>query len=196
MVALTNQPYVFTNDNPLNAADALGLSGTMLPWGSANFGIRSGPMKVSASETINTIVKALQSNKLIQSLDLSGVAIKGLAKQLANDMYQNRGRMITGRMASALEGAAGIGTSISRAAGAAGVLLNISSDLAKGDSPKYIAGDVVSQFAAGAAAGAWAAGACSESGPGAVACGVVGFAVGYMAASTTAMAYKYAFHGH
>jgi RHS repeat-associated protein len=194
-VATTGQPYVFTNDDPLNLEDALGLSGTMLAKGNVGFNAPSAPVKVGSSKTIKTIVDALKSSKVIQGLDLTGAAITSIANQLSSDMYQNGGAAISSKAADALEAMAGIGSKVSGAAGAAGAIVNISNDLAKGDSPQYAIGDAVSQLSAGTAAGAWAAVACSETGPGALACGAVGFLVGFMAASATATTYKYVFHG-
>lgn len=72
----------------------------------------------------------------------------------------------------------------------------ISNDLASGDSPQYTIGDTAIQLVAAFTAGAVAASACSESGPGAIVCGLLAFAFTYVASSGAGLLYKYTFHGN
>ncbi|HVA53740.1 MAG TPA: RHS repeat-associated core domain-containing protein, partial [Acidimicrobiales bacterium] len=200
MVAQTSQPYVFTNDNPLNAEDPMGLQGD--PCYGGTFKVtRNGPsctpqiQKVSKSQTLKDIVNALKSSKAINALDLSGATITGIAKQLSSDMYKNGGQTISRSMANGLDALAGLGKGVSGSAGALGVFTTISSDLSNGNTLLYSAVDAGLQVGAGMTAGGAAAAACSELGPGALVCGAIGFGFGYVASAGVAAGYKYAFNG-
>ena len=195
----TVQAYVFTNDNPLNATDPLGLRGLACSMGTTMETSRSGQREcvrgdsVSSSQTLKTIEKAFTVKNVSAGLDLTGIEIKVAASTLMSDMSKNGGKTLSTKAADALDGIAGLGEGLSRSAGLAGVALTVSSDLANHDSPAYTIGDAISQFSAGAGTAGLAALACSETGPGAFVCGAFGFVAGLIGASSAGILYHYTF---
>jgi hypothetical protein len=185
-VKLSNQPYLFANDNPLNSEDALG-NLAYCP-GSWNNGICTGeaaPKKESKSQTLSLIEKSLQG------LGLTGAEVTAIAKEISTNMAENGGKIITNRTANALEAAAGVGRDLSDYAGVGGAIVTLSSDLANGDKLNYSLVDTGLQAGAGWAGGEIGAEACAPLGLGDAVCAGAGFLIGFLAAWGTGAAFQY-----
>jgi hypothetical protein len=188
-VATTDQPYVFTNDDPLNAEDPLGMRsipclGTWVKESSGFVGCENINHESKAS-TLALIEAALSG------LDLTGKETKALAEEISTKLAENGGRAISSHTANMLDAEAGIGDGLSRFAGVAGAVVTLSGDLANGDSLAYSLKDTGVQVAAGMGGGAIGAAACSWAGPGDAICAGVGFITGLLASWGAGTYYQY-----
>jgi hypothetical protein len=166
-VATTDQPYVFTNDDPLNETDALGTTGTfIIP--------KQQLTNVSKSKTLSMIEMALNG------LDLTGKETKALAEEISTTFADNGGKAISSRTANILDAEAGIGGVLSKFAGVGGAVVTLAKDLANHDKLGYSLADTGIQVGSGMAGGAIGAAVCSWAGPGDAACAGDGFAVGLL----------------
>lgn len=189
-IAETNQPYVFTNDDPLNAEDPMGLrpDPCLGTWVKTSSGMSCENVKnVDKENTLSLIEESLDG------LGLTGTEIKTLAKEISTKLDENGGKAISSRTANLLDAEAGIGGNLAKFAGVGGAVVTLAGDLANGDNLTYSAADTGIQVGAGIAGGAAGTAACLWAGPGDAVCAGVGFVAGLLSSWGAGAAFHYEF---
>ena len=161
MVATTGQPYVFTNDNPLNAEDPLGLRL-----------LRSQDYKGVLSKTeVDAIAKAIVQKLKNKNIPIVGNAADLISRSLRKYTSKS-GELITFRETSRIvsEVAGGM-DSVARVTGIIGAFVTSINDANAGHGAVYAVADGGFSLAGGMVAGEQGAAACIEFGWIAVACG-------------------------
>jgi hypothetical protein len=162
LVRVTNQPYVFTDDDPLNSEDPLGLM-PLRPT-AANSHITTSEAKGVAQ----SIVKELKSN----GVPVTNAAATVLSKTIETDTSKP-GEVITQTDLSTLEKDVGAASSdVAVVTDIIAAYATTIDDVQAGHSVAYALGDGAVQWGAAAAGFTTGAEACAELGEGAVVCGV------------------------
>jgi hypothetical protein len=166
-VAATDQPYVFTNDDPLNAEDPLGLKIVQLPDG-------SGPLPKSEALALGMeIVKVLAS----QGVSVSTDAAEAIAKAIEKDT-KKAGSVITKTELTKIEGEIGVASKdYAIAFGVLGSAATVVDDVTSGHSVVYAVGDAAVQWGAAGEGFDAGAAACVETVIADPVCGFIGAVV-------------------
>jgi hypothetical protein len=166
-VATTNQPYVFTNDDPLNAEDSNGLVKVQLSGG-------SGPIPKSEAVSFSKdIVNKLKSD----GVSVSGDAAQAIAKAIEADTAKPGSVISSSELAKIAKDIGVVSKDYSVAIGVLGSAATAVDDVTSGHNVVYAIGDAAVQWSAAGAGFDAGATLCAESVIADPACGFVGAVV-------------------
>jgi RHS repeat-associated protein len=176
-VATTDQPYVFTNDDPLNAEDPLGCE-PVAAGGNTNADTPAVAKALAKAKTSSAAQSAKANEdlatKIIKILNNDNFSTSGTAAGVYHQIVQDTSTpfdAITATQATKIVEDLGVGAAhYAAAVTAIGGALTYYNDVETGDSPSYAAGDATFTLG-GAFAGAALCGG-PEDGVG-IACGVI-----------------------